>query len=132
MDLKLGQKKIIHAYLIIFSYFITVQVADAQIYGLEFQGDNFVLDRRTELDLTPDKFFKFKGEFEISFDFKAIRTNPNSNAGLFGYIFRVIDNDDNNIDLVSRSPNPQFGLNLVIGKSHKIIPLEYTDEIIKK
>jgi two-component SAPR family response regulator len=105
------------------------QSVRSQSYGLEFRGIDVSLDRRTELNLTPDKFFKFRNEFEISFDYKAIRITPNSNTGLFGYIFRIINNEDENIDLLS-TPTPQ--LNLVLGKTNQIVPITFTEETIGK
>ena len=128
MDIKL---KYIRLSLILFllSFFAPGQSVIAQIYGLKFQGQNVTLDRRTELNLTPGKFYNFKNEFEISFDYKAIRIQPNSNAGLFGYIFRIIDAENNNIDLLSK-PDAQVGLNLVLGKSHAIIPISYSEDMI--
>jgi DNA-binding SARP family transcriptional activator len=125
MDLKVRDKKYCILYLLIFVFPISIQIVNAQMYGLEFQGYDFTLDKRTELDLTPDKLLKFKNEFEISFYYKAIRKDPNSFAGLFGYIFRIIDSNNENIDLLS-APTAQTGLNLVLGKSDKIIPLKFS------
>ena len=95
----------------------------AQTYGLKFNGQNVRLDERTELDLSPDGFIKLQDEFEISFDFKTTRISPN-NTGLFGYVFRLISDEDKNVDLLC-TPTPQVGLNLVIGESNTIIPVEY-------
>ncbi len=81
------------------------------------------MDKRTELNITPDDFLKFYNEFEISFDFKAIRKIPNSNAGLFGYIFRIINSNNEKIDLLS-TPDPHIELNLILGKSNKKITVE--------
>lgn len=95
-----------------------------QTYGLKFNAQDVTLDKRTELDLTPDRLMKFNTEFEISFDFKTTRIAPNSNIGFFGYVFRIINQDGNNIDLLS-TPTPDIGLNVVIGKSNSIIPVSY-------
>lgn len=90
----------------------------AQTYGLKFQGQDVTLDKRTELDLTPDDFLKFEEEFEISFDYKIDYGTRNS---LFGYVVRIINKENNNIDLLS-TPTPIPQLNLVIGKSNSIVP----------
>jgi len=45
-------------------------VCYAQTYGLKFNGQDVTLDERTELNLTPDGYFLFQDEFEISFDYK--------------------------------------------------------------
>lgn len=113
--------------LVLVIYFIHITTVVGQTYGLEFNGYQVTLDKRTELNLTPDKFHRFKNEFEISFAFKAIQTVPNSYAGLFGYVFRIIDSEGKNFDLVS-TPAPQ--LNLVLGNSNKVIPFSYADEMI--
>ena len=92
----------------------------AQTYGLKFQSHDVILDQRTEFDLSPDKFLKFNGEFEISFDYKINLFKPNDYSGLFGYIFRVISKENNNIDLLM-TPTPAILLNLVIGKSNSVV-----------
>jgi DNA-binding SARP family transcriptional activator len=119
-----------YTYLLIFIISVSVLPVYAQTYGLEFQGYGFVLDKRTELDLSPDKLLKFQDEFEISFDYKSIRKVPNSNAGLFGYIFRIVGSNDENYDLLS-TPNP-LGLNLILGKSNKMVPVDYSDQMVGK
>ena len=72
----------------LFSFILSIHFVNAQNYGLKFNGQNATLDKRTELNLTPDKFFTFNDEFEINFDYKINRIIPNSGIGLFGYIFR--------------------------------------------
>ncbi|MCK7536720.1 MAG: hypothetical protein MZV63_40030 [Marinilabiliales bacterium] len=49
-----------------------------------------------------------------------ISSKPNDYSGLFGYIFRIISLDNNNIDLLI-SPTPSINLNLVIGRTDSII-----------
>lgn len=100
-------------------------LAEAKNYGLKFNSHNVSLDKRTELDLTPDEFMKFNSEFEVSFLYTIVRILPNSNSG-FGYIFRIISEEGNNVDLLS-TPTPRFGLNLVIGKSNSITSLKYPE-----
>jgi DNA-binding SARP family transcriptional activator len=108
-----------HLFVIIF--FLYATQLNAQTYGLKFQGQDFVLDERTELDLTPDDLLKFQEEFEISFDCKIDTINPNS---IFGYIFRIVNQENYNVDLLS-APSPVRRLNLVIGKNNSIIPISY-------
>ncbi len=90
-----------------------------QTYGLKFQGQNVSLDKRTELNLTPNDFLSFNDEFEISFDIKFDMIDPNC---LFGYIFRVINQENINVDLIS-TPDPAAPLNLVIGKNNEVVPI---------
>ncbi len=99
---------------------------NAQTYGLKFQGQDVTLDKRTELDLSPDKYLKFQDEFEISFDYKIDLINRNS---LFGYVLRVISQENNNIDLISAT-DPYIPLNLVIGKNNSIVPVNYFEGVI--
>lgn len=113
--------KILIASILFSVFFIYVQKLNAQTYGLKFQGQDVTLDKRTELNLTTDNFLKFKDEFEISFEYKLDVNNPNL---LFGYVFRVINQEDFNVDLLS-TPSPGIQLNLVIGKSNSIIPVNY-------
>jgi DNA-binding SARP family transcriptional activator len=101
----------------------------AQTYGLEFSGMNKSLDNRTELDLSHGGYLTFQNEFEISFDYKATRINPKSNIGLFGYILRIINKDNKNIDLLSSiGPGPlenSLNFSLVIGSLDSIVQADY-------
>jgi len=92
----------------------------SQTYGLKFNSHDVVLDKRTELNLSPDQFLNFHDEFEISFDYKINLIKPNDYSVLFGYIFRVISLENNNIDLLI-TPTPSRNLNLVIGKNNSVI-----------
>lgn len=113
--------KILIAHILFSVFFIYIQKLNAQTYGLKFQGQDVTLDKRTELNLTTDNYLKFKDEFEISFDYKLDVNNPNL---LFGYVFRVINQEDINVDLLS-TPSPEIQLNLVIGKSNSRVPVNY-------
>ncbi len=117
-------KKCLYLYLL-FSFFILhTQFVWGQTYGLKFQGQNVTLDKRTELNLTPGDFLKFHDEFEISFDMKIDLIEPNA---LFGYIFRIINHEKVNVDLIS-TPDPEAPLNLVMGKNNSILPIgSFTD-----
>lgn len=107
----------------LFVFVIIYDVAFSQTYGLKFQSHDVVLDKRTELNLSPDQFLNFRDEFEISFDYRIDFQKPNDYSGFFGYIFRVISKDNNNIDLLI-TPAPPVKLNLVIGTSDSIIQIE--------
>jgi len=105
---------------LVFALFSLPGIAFTQTYGLKFQTHDVVLDKRTELNLSPDEFFSFHDEFEISFDYKIELLKPDDYSGLFGYIFRTISGDNNNIDLLI-TPTPTINLNLVVGKTNSII-----------
>ncbi|MDR1224014.1 MAG: hypothetical protein LBL07_14220 [Tannerella sp.] len=64
--------------------------------GLYFHSFLVDKDRRTELNLTPEKPLSFPDGFTLTFDFK-IRPETD----IFGYIFRIIGNHETNIDLIS-------------------------------
>ncbi|MDP2336389.1 MAG: hypothetical protein Q8N05_08065 [Bacteroidota bacterium] len=110
----------IFRFIVLFALFIINDIAFSQTYGLKFQSHDVVLDKRTELDLSPDQLLNFRDEFEISFDYRIDLLKPNDYSGLFGYIFRVISLDNNNIDLLI-TPTPAINLSLVIGKNNSII-----------
>lgn len=106
--------------ILFFAFVIVNDTAFSQTYGLKFKSHDVVLDQRTEFDLSPDKFLKFNNEFEISFDYRIDLFKPNDYSGLFGYVFRVISQSNNNVDLLI-TPTPSIFLNLVIGKSNSIV-----------
>jgi two-component SAPR family response regulator len=113
----------------LFVLVIINDVAFSQTYGLKFQSHDVVLDKRTELNLSPDQFLNFRDEFEISFDYRINFLKPNDYSGFFGYIFRVISKENNNIDLLI-TPAPPVKLNLVIGTSDSIIQIESPNNAI--
>lgn len=84
--------------LILILLFLGIPNIYGQNYGLQFTAREKNLDYRTELDLNPLKSFTPKEDFELSFDFLLRKkANPSS---YFGYILRVISNDQYHIDLM--------------------------------
>lgn len=75
--------------------------------GLYFSSFTVDKNKRTGLNLTPEKDLVFKKGFTLSFDIR-LREEAQS----FGYVFRIVCNDTVNIDLVSdvRSPKYLFAL----------------------
>ncbi|NOR75327.1 MAG: hypothetical protein GQ525_09225, partial [Draconibacterium sp.] len=124
MRIKINCHKILLLFPLFYLLWLNSPIINAQTYGLRFKGHEVSLDNRTELDLTPDGFIKFKDEFEISFDYKTNRIKPGLKNVFFGYVFRIVNSEDDNIDLIS-TPTPDIGLNIVIGKSNSIIPVNY-------
>ena len=122
-------RKLINAILLYGTFFIYTSPSLAQTYGLKFNSHEVTLDKRTELNLTPDDYFTFEDNFEISFDYKTSLNIPNSNQGMFGYVFRIIDEDNTNIDLLS-TPTPVFNLNIILGKSNTIVAVKYPENDI--
>lgn len=102
-------------------FFIYGGTVYAQTYGLKFQGHDVSLDKRTELNLSPNDYLSFQDEFEVSFDYKLDHIKG---SAIFGYVFRIINQDNHNVDLLS-TPSPDIRLNIVIGKTNSIIPIYY-------
>jgi len=70
--------------------------SSGQSYGLGFAGHEVVQEKRTGLDLSLERPICFDQSFELSFDLSFVP----GQADYFGYIFRVIDQQNRNIDLV--------------------------------
>ncbi|QMW06670.1 galactose oxidase [Spirosoma foliorum] len=81
----------------------------AQTYGLQFVGHEDIQDSRTSLNLTPDQPLCLKGNVEVSFDLTLV---PNYQT-YFGYIFRIIQDDKQNLDLLYDQKSRSF--KLIIG-----------------
>jgi len=73
-------------------------------YGLAFNSHEVVLEKRTSLDLTPGDSLCFKKNFELGFDINFI---PNSKT-YFGYVVRIINGDNQNIDLIYDQKSKYF------------------------
>jgi hypothetical protein len=104
-----GIFKIVFSFLFIF----TILAGDSygQSYGLAFSSHEVFQDKRTSLDLSPDKTLCFKDDFDISFDLSFI---PN-HAVYFGYIIRIIEDDNRNIDLVYNAQADKKHFNIIVG-----------------
>jgi len=76
--------------------------------GLFFSSHEVIQDRRTSLNLTPNKPFDFNKGFSFEFD-----ANFRRGDGYYGYIFRIIGDNNTNIDLVSNSASPTTNFWLV-------------------
>lgn len=97
--------------------------ASGQTYGLYFHSHNVLKDQRTSLDLSPDQFMNLGDNFELSFQFTL-----NEYRGMyFGYIVRIIDSENKNLDLIySFESSAKNGFELVYGEnlSNISIPTE--------
>jgi two-component SAPR family response regulator len=97
---------------LVFIVVIFNQNSYGQSYGLGFYSHEVVQDKRTSLDLSPEKTLCFKDNFEISFDASFY---PNR-AIYFGYIIRIIEDDHRNIDLVYNAQATKNHFNLIVGE----------------
>ena len=78
--------------------------------GLYFQSGEVDKDKRTSLNLTPDKALDLSKGFIMEFDL-----NLRSEGQNFGYIFRLIYNDTLNIDLLSNISGLESNYSLIAG-----------------
>lgn len=83
----------------------------AQSHGLTFNSHEVVLEKRTSLDLSSGDSLCLAKKFELGFDINFI---PGHQI-YFGYIVRVISNDNQNIDLIFNQRSASF--NVIIGEN---------------
>jgi DNA-binding SARP family transcriptional activator len=95
-----------------------------QDYGLRFKGQDYLIDERSNLNLTPSKFILLKNDFTLSFD---IQLDLQKSKNEFGYIFRLISENDKNIDLLVKNLTKD-SLILVWGNQEYFLPI--SDDII--
>lgn len=90
--------------------------------GLYFSSHEVIQDRRTSLHLTSEKTFHFKKSFAMEFD-----AQFRGGDGYYGLIFRIIGNEEVNIDLISNLGTERSNFWLVIKDS---IPFSFDFEEI--
>ncbi len=108
-----------------------IHADDSIRQGLHFYSFEVDKDKRTYLDLTPEKSLKFSNGFSMEFDFKLKTKDEN-----FGYVFRILGNDSLNIDLISdikvgNTYSMVIGKNTVLQFTTNEIPNYVADEWIK-
>ncbi|MCD7972240.1 MAG: hypothetical protein LUG18_06175 [Candidatus Azobacteroides sp.] len=85
-------------YLLIIYFIFSIPLVYAQVekeYGLQFHSYEVEKENRTELNLTPVNPFSFPEGFLLEFDIKFERVHH-----IFGYVFRIIGEDNQHLDLV--------------------------------
>jgi hypothetical protein len=94
----------------------------AQSYGLRFVGHEATQDNRTSLNLTPQEPLCFKENVELTFDLTLV---PNYKT-YFGYVFRIIQDETQNIDLLYDQGKKCF--KIIIGEhfSRSVIHIDST------
>lgn len=95
-------------------------------YGLQFKSYEVEKEKRTSLNLTPDKPFSFPNGFSMSFDakFDTDWLHP------FGSVFRILTEDRSHIDLVlSEIDNTGKTMVSFISSSHDILFSQPFDSI---
>ena len=98
--------------LLLWLFIFTPIFSFGQEYGLEFAAKPISKDKRTKLDLNPDGFYSFRNDFELSFSIQMRDIETTT----FGYIARIVDAEDRNIDIIFNGPESQ-SLQVVYGKS---------------
>lgn len=92
---------------------------NAQQHGLAFSGNEVVSDKRTSLVLGHEKPICLDGNFSLKFDLR-LKTNIENH---FGYIFRIIDQQNRNVDLIYKGQ-----LQLVYGEQKIDLDFDFENE----
>lgn len=95
----------------------------AQSYGLSFQSREVVAEKRTALDLTPDDSLCYARHLSLSFDIAFDPVYPT----YFGYIFRIINDKNQNIDLLYDQKNNQFRIIFLDSYTSVSVPVTVSD-----
>nr|WP_295921255.1 galactose oxidase [uncultured Dyadobacter sp.] len=102
----------------------------AQSYGVGFESFEVVQDKRTGLDLSPEGPICMEGDFELSFELSFLRNKKT----YFGYIVRVLADDQQNIDLIyDNSSVGQNHFKLIIGEQFAPVAFDFHgDDLFSK
>ena len=102
------------------------QFAFAESYGLSFYSHEVVQDKRTSLQLNIGNTLQSKDNFSVTFDLAFI---PHQEI-YFGYIFRLINDNNQNIDLIyDNQPNTKH-FKLIIGEHLTQIQFNLPDKLL--
>jgi hypothetical protein len=100
-----------------------------QSYGLTFSSHEVFQDKRTGLDLTPDKTLCLGDNFDLSFDLSFL---PDYKT-YFGYIVRIIEDDGRNIDLVYNAQVSKKHFNFIVDERLSHIAFDIaSDQLFKQ
>lgn len=102
------------------------QCTFAESYGLSFYSHEVVQDKRTSLQLNTGNTLQSKDNFSVTFDLAFI---PHQEI-YFGYIFRMINDNNQNIDLIyDNQPNTKH-FKLIIGEHLTQIQFNLPDKLL--
>lgn len=96
----------------------------AQSHGLIFSSFEVAQEKRTSLDLGAGKPLCLGDNFELGFELSFLPNHP----AYFGYIFRLINQKGQNIDLMY-SPNKE-AFNIVIGETLTNITFQVSKDVL--
>jgi two-component SAPR family response regulator len=94
-------------------------------YGLDFKSYEVEKEKRTSLILTPDEPLSLPGVYTISFDLKI----HSSGKYPFGYVFRMFDDEEQNISMMLNTVNNTMKNKLAYTYSSKEILSKTFDEM---
>jgi two-component SAPR family response regulator len=100
--------------------------APTQAYGLRFSSHEVVPEKRTALVLTNTEPICFSNQLDLSFDLNFL----DDHITYFGYIFRLINDKGQNIDLIYDQKNASF--KVVAGENFTDIAFQLSDETLKR
>ena len=94
----------------------------AQSFGLQFASRDADPERRTSLDLTPDQNLCDVKKLQLQFDLSFL---PNDST-YFGYVFRVINDKKQNLDMLYEQSTKSF--KIVLGDAYTGISINIPSE----
>ncbi|MBN2639549.1 MAG: hypothetical protein JXR65_10750 [Bacteroidales bacterium] len=118
-------------FLFLFNVFLLIAVfvdVEAQYYGLGFNGQEEGLDARTEFNLSPEEPFQMEGDLELGFK---LMIRP-SIQRTYGYVLRIVDKNNFNIDILNSFENGQFYLYIVHGNNDAAINIPIEDNLVSE
>ncbi len=98
-----------------------------QNYGLGMATSIDSQETNTALDLSPRNPICLEGNFEISFDISSL-----SKENVFGYVVRIIEDNDRNFDLVFNAEEPKGTFNIVVGDYRTRIMFSIASDVFLK
>ncbi len=106
---------------------VAQEMKDTFPTGLMFNSKHVNKDKRTSLDLNPNKNLRVKGNMSLSFDVK-FKWVP---GDAFGYVFRIISNDTTSMDMIVNRRHQKIHFNLNEGVDSKCsYDLDFTPNIL--
>ena len=108
-------------------FFLTQEGAgQAPAYGLQFSSHEVVPEKRTSLILANNEPFCFSDQLNLSFDLSFL----DDHITYFGYVFRLINDKGQNIDLLYDQKSASF--RVVAGETFTDISFQLSDESLKR
>jgi two-component SAPR family response regulator len=107
-------------------FVVALQSAFAESYGLSFYSHEVVQDKRTSLQLNTGSTLQSKNNFSVTFDLSFIAHQEI----YFGYVFRLINDNNQNIDLIYDNQTNTQHFKLIIGEHLTKIEFNLPDKLL--